>query len=219
MALKIILSEDAPLDSAMRDRINQSEKVKNIEIMLKTQERLMGDLESDGWLTIKDFALIYNKVVKNLKDSDYIVKNRICALPTDKEFVKMLAEDIAIFMREIAKYVWDVTPDLKGRSSKKYVEEMNKFVTHLLKRPELCNAPPSQIKRDKHNRVGLLDEKRNISDPTQKIFEAVKKYYQENLDGVRIPIRDLLVIRDTIELAWEFDFSLNKKPSRLRYEA
>ncbi len=218
MALRIVPAEYTSLGSAMSDRINQSERVKNIQIMLKTQERLMGDLESDGWLTIKDFTLIYNSTIKNLKDFDYITKNRICALPTDKEFVKMLAEDIAIFMRETTEYVWDATPDLKERGSKN-VEEMNEFVTHLLKRPELCNTPSSQMKRDKHNRVGLLSESGNISDPTQKIFEAVKKYYEENLEGVRIPIRDLLIIRDTIELTWEVDSSFNKKPSRLRYEA
>jgi hypothetical protein len=205
------------LDSMMHGTINESEKAKNIRIMMKVQEKLKGDSRSDGWLQIQDFTHIHNEVIKNLKNPDYIKKTRISATPTNEEFANMIAEDIAIFIRETTEYAWNATPNLKGNPKK--IEEMNKFITHLLKKPELCNLPSSQIARDKHNRVGLLEENGNISNPAPKIFEAVKRYYDENLNGIRIPVSDLLIIRDTIELAWEVYFSSNKKPSRLRYNA
>lgn len=217
--IKLTISEYMPLDSKMRDKISQSEEGKNILIMWDAQEKLKGGLKSDAWLTAKEFTILYKNTIKDLKNSDYITKNSIYAVPTDKEFAKMLAESISIFMRPEMKYMWDVTPHLKGRSLKKNADEMNEFNMHMLKKPELCNVPSSKIKKDVYGRAGVPDEHGNISDPAQKIFEALKAYYEKSLEGVRIPIRDLLVIRDIIELKWDTDFYIQNKPSRLRYEA
>ena len=215
MQIKIVHNDNELLAPSMRKEISSVERGKNIQIMEKAQEAIIRESKSTSasfWLNRKFFGELHDGVVGFFKDLDYIANNSLYAPPTNREFVKVIAEEIGDFVKVEVSLVWDRIPEA---TSKNFPKNANNFIESLLKNPKVCNIPASQIGVDEKNRVGVVSDGGDVVNPVQTIREGIRKYYEENLNGVKIPINDLIEIKNTIEVFWETQFSLQGKPSRL----
>jgi hypothetical protein len=217
MRVKIVRENAGLLDSSMLEKINEMERSKNIQLIEKAQEKLKAgvDVREVLWPGGKNFASFHDEIIKNFKDSQFILDNKISSPPTNREFVEAIAAEIGRYMMEETYLIWEMIPTVKGREAKEFLRDSNNLIKSLLTNPELCNISASRIAMDEKKRIVLL-EKGEVVNPAEKVEEAVKKYYERNLNGVKIPIGDLLAIRDTILTAWEFQFSADKEPSKFK---
>jgi len=215
MAEVRVAKDSELLEVGMRMEIGRLERNKNIKIMWKALDRIgIEPAHAQVLLGLdkRQLVLIHERVIGRFQEPDYIIENGIRGTPTNKEFVEAISEEIRGQTRRWLNMAWVGMPTLESDM----VMELNLSTVRLLKNPELCNLPKSQIKLDRKERVGVLDEKGKIVSPEQKISDAIKIYFEKNLAGVKIPIDELETIRVKIQEAWESKLLEGRKPSKFK---